>query len=200
DASQRFVPGHGFVAVRIGRAAQRLDEPALLLEPVVALLEQLADRPAREELAGEPRARGLVRHRLGPGLAEFGGGPLARIGPRTWFTCASSSAPRRRPGPRTTRATVEAIAGTPPAAARSAGSRSLTRSPSGLRSPSARCAKPPDGLRSPSARCAKPPDGLRSPSARCAKPPDGLRSPSARCAKPPDGPRSPSARPPQLAR
>ena len=58
-------------------------EAALLLEPVVALREQLRDRPrARRRRRRAARAGRLVRDRLGAVLAELGRGALARIGPR----------------------------------------------------------------------------------------------------------------------
>src|SRR5439155_1239342 len=60
-ARERIVPRNRLVMVRTGRAAQGLDQPALLLEPVIALLEQLRDGPARGELRREALARGLVR-------------------------------------------------------------------------------------------------------------------------------------------
>jgi hypothetical protein len=66
---------------RAGRAMQRRHEPALRLEPVIGLLEQRGDRPAREEGGREIADRRLVRDRLRAVLAELGRPALARIRP-----------------------------------------------------------------------------------------------------------------------
>jgi hypothetical protein len=108
----------GRIAVRAGRAVQRLDEPPLLLEPVIALLEQRGDRPAREEVA-ERRARVASCATAFAPFSQNSAGRRARAGratrrpgqskPRAWFSCASAATPRQ-PRPATTRASVEAIA------------------------------------------------------------------------------------------
>ena len=81
DAREGRVPADR-LEVRGARAAQdRLDQPALRLEPVVVVREQLANARAREQLAREPPARRLVRHRLRAVLAELDRAVLARLGP-----------------------------------------------------------------------------------------------------------------------
>src|SRR4029453_426359 len=102
DPRERLLPGDRRIAIGTGGAppglpapppppppggAPRearggLEGPPLLLEPVVALRKQLGDRPPREELGREARARRLVRDGLRAVLTELGSRAAAGGGPR----------------------------------------------------------------------------------------------------------------------
>ena len=85
----------------------RLGEPTLLPQPPLALLVELVDAVAGEELAVDASLRGLPRHRLGPGLAELRDVPVAglRVGPGAgravealvWLSRPKTRAVRGRP-------------------------------------------------------------------------------------------------------
>ena len=82
DAAQGGVPADGLVAVRARRPVQRPGEPALRLQPVVALAGQRREGPALEEVRVQASARGLVGDRLGAVLAELEGTVARGLGPR----------------------------------------------------------------------------------------------------------------------
>ena len=72
DQRERLVPRDRLVVVGPGAAHHRVRQAPLLVEPHVALRQQLGDRMLREELGRDARARRLGGHRLGAVLAELG--------------------------------------------------------------------------------------------------------------------------------
>ena len=76
DQLERVVPRDRLVVAGAGAQHHRLDDPALLAQPVVGLVVQLGERVRGEELAADVPAGGLLGDRLGAVLAELRGVPV----------------------------------------------------------------------------------------------------------------------------
>ena len=81
DQRESLVPGHRDIPVGTGIVPHRLRQPALFLQPVIALPLQFADRPGREELPRDPLLGRLPSDGFGAVLAEFEGAGVLRVWP-----------------------------------------------------------------------------------------------------------------------
>ncbi len=80
DQPERVVPRDRLVVGGALTEHHRLGDPALLPEPVVGAVRELADRVLPEERRVDAALRGLLGDRLGAVLAELGGVPVRRVG------------------------------------------------------------------------------------------------------------------------
>ncbi len=81
DQAEGIFPTDGLVAVGLGVVAHRLGQPALVLQPVVALLQQRSDAVLGEERCVHPALGGFPVDRLGAVLAELDHAAFRRVAP-----------------------------------------------------------------------------------------------------------------------
>ena len=67
--------------VGLGVVAQRMGQPALVFQPVVAVPGQLGHAVAREQVGAGAARGGLERHCLGAVLAKLERGGVVAVGP-----------------------------------------------------------------------------------------------------------------------
>src|SRR5579872_3951382 len=77
EERERIVPGDGLIVRGAFASIERLDEPALRVQPEIRLRGQRVDRPFPEELAADRMARALVGHGFRAVFAELECVPFA---------------------------------------------------------------------------------------------------------------------------